>query len=374
MTWVGGGAADGAAPSGPSLVVVAGSGRSGTSLCSTLLHRLGYHIPQPEVQPNRNNPRGYGEPRWAVDFHQRWLDALDVSKEDARPFAIAKMERLASRPRPQRELRSWLAEQFDVADRIVVKDPRLTWFTGLYRDVADSLGARLAVVTMVRHPVETTRSRESAYGASLTDISRMTAWVNMMQSVELTTRPMPRALIRYDDLVADWRSAVAAADDVLGHGIVDRASADQLAAADEIVDPTLRRSTATWDEFDVPAELQRLAQATHDALDALVATPSRAGDSGEQAIKALDEARAEYAAYYSQCEQVARTSAVAVRRDQKRKDAKVIDDLERRLEQAQRALDESGRVASANGTADARATATSFARRAAARMRRVVRR
>jgi hypothetical protein len=328
----------------PALVVVAGSGRSGTSLCSTLLHRLGYHIPQPEVQANRNNPRGYGEPRWAVDFHQRWLDERDVSKEDARPVAIETMDRLAGRPKPARELREWLEEQVAAADRVVVKDPRLTWFTRLYADVAASLGVRLAVVTMLRHPVETTRSRESAYGDSLSDISRMAAWVNMMLTVESATRSIPRALIRYDDLVADWRGSLAAADDIVGPGLVAGASAEQGAAADALVDPTLRRSSvATWDDYDVPAELRRLAQTTYDALDTLARRPQ--GYSGEppreQAWAQLDKARADYAVYYGHCEQVARTSAVAVRRDQRRKDAQVIRRLRGDLGAARQAIEAS---------------------------------
>jgi hypothetical protein len=318
------------------LVVVAGSGRSGTSLCARLLHCLGHAIPQPEVQANRNNPRGYGEPRWAVDFHQRWLDERDVSKEDARPNAIVRMERLRRRPKPPRELQGWLAEQFAEADHVVVKDPRLTWFTGLYQDAAEAIGVRFAVVTMLRHPAETTRSREIAYGDSLSDISRIAAWVNMMQTVELATRSAPRALIRYDDLVADWRGTLAAADVAVGGGggpiLLAGATDDTFAAADELVDPSLRRSVASWDEFDLPADLQRVAEATHGALDGLA-------DGSAAASDALDAARAEYAAYYAYCEQVARTSAVAVRRDQKRKDADAARDLERRLRQAERKVE-----------------------------------
>jgi hypothetical protein len=353
------------------LVVVAGSGRSGTSLCSTLLHRLGYSIPQPEVQANRNNPRGYGEPRWAVDFHQRWLDALEVSKEDARPRAIAKTERLAARPKPRRELEDWLAGQFAVADRVVVKDPRLTWFTGLYRDVAMSLDARFGVVTMLRHPVETTRSRETAYGDSLSDISRITAWVNMMLSVEFATRSMPRALIRYDELVEDWRRALAAADGVLGSDMIGAATDEQLAAADGVVDPGLRRSVASWDEYDVPTDLRRLAQATHEALDGLAASPDGAG--GEAARKALDEVRADYADYYSYCEQVARTSAVAVRRDQKRKDAEAIRDLERQLRVAEQALTRASRQQAGTVSRRAAGAGRSLPRRAVRWLRRMLR-
>ena len=30
---------------------------------------MGFHLPQPEVKANDTNPRGFGEPRWVVDFH-----------------------------------------------------------------------------------------------------------------------------------------------------------------------------------------------------------------------------------------------------------------------------------------------------------------
>ena len=40
------------------ILVVAGSGRSGTSLFTGLTSRLGLHVPKPEVKSNRSNPTG----------------------------------------------------------------------------------------------------------------------------------------------------------------------------------------------------------------------------------------------------------------------------------------------------------------------------
>ena len=63
-----------AAAHGPrQILLVAGSGRSGTSLFTGLTGELGFHIPKPEVKANKSNPRGFGEPRWAVDFHNELL-------------------------------------------------------------------------------------------------------------------------------------------------------------------------------------------------------------------------------------------------------------------------------------------------------------
>ena len=73
------------------MLVVAGSGRSGTSLFTGLTGRLGVYIPKPEVSANRSNPRGFGEPRWLVDYHNELLSSADVVVE---AWTTAEAERL----------------------------------------------------------------------------------------------------------------------------------------------------------------------------------------------------------------------------------------------------------------------------------------
>ena len=46
-----------------------------------MLGQLGFHIPQPEVKADDTNPRGFGEPRWVVDFHTRLLRELRVTRQ-----------------------------------------------------------------------------------------------------------------------------------------------------------------------------------------------------------------------------------------------------------------------------------------------------
>ena len=53
----------------PQLLLVVGVGRSGTSLIAGMLGQIGFQLPQPEVKADDTNPRGFGEPRWVVDFH-----------------------------------------------------------------------------------------------------------------------------------------------------------------------------------------------------------------------------------------------------------------------------------------------------------------
>src|SRR5688500_1988807 len=94
------------------LVLVAGSGRSGTSLFTGILQRLGFYVPQPEVPADETNPRGFAESQWVVDFHTRLLRSAGVEMSDGRPGAWAEMAHTALDNGVQRELRGWLRKQF----------------------------------------------------------------------------------------------------------------------------------------------------------------------------------------------------------------------------------------------------------------------
>ncbi len=128
-----------------SLVIVAGSGRSGTSLFSGILQRLGCHVPQPEVPADATNPRGFAESQWVVDFHTRLLRAARVQVSDARPAAWALTAEAGLDAAVRDELRRWLAEQFEAAPALIVKDPRLSWYLPLWRSCAEELGVAPAL-------------------------------------------------------------------------------------------------------------------------------------------------------------------------------------------------------------------------------------
>lgn len=298
------------------ILVVAGSGRSGTSLFAGLTSKLGLYIPKPEVAANRSNPRGFGEPRWAVDFHNELLASVDVVVEDGRPEAWELTASLAEKPEVVKRLSSWLEEQFADSDRIVVKDPRLAWFFELYRRSAESVGADLRVATMLRDPAEVMKSREIAYGTRSTNTTRCIGWVNMMLGIEARTRDLPRATLRYTDLLDDWRQAFVVADESLGMGLVSKASDEQLADADALVDPGLRRSVIDWDELGLPPRVRDLTWRVYQTYDGLVGSLP---DAQREVRAALDELGAEFTEYYDECFEVARTRTGAFARKERRK-------------------------------------------------------
>jgi hypothetical protein len=304
------------------LLVIAGSGRSGTSLMAGLAGRLGYRIPQPELNSNESNPHGFGEPRWAVGFHKELLRSANISHEDARPEAWDVSAKVAGRDRARARLGGWLEEQFEQSDRVVVKDPRLAWFLELYGAVADELSAELAIVTMLRDPAETVRSRQMAYTSAIDATTRMAGWLNMMLSLECLTRGRPRAIIRYEDLLVRWQPTLRAAEPRLRLSLVSDATPDQLAAAGSLVDPSLRRASASLAELDLFPVVQTLAERAYQALGDLALDPD-AVDPGaydvSSSFEPIDGVRRDYERFYLECEAVTRSSITAARSQARRR-------------------------------------------------------
>lgn len=278
------------------LVIVTGSGRSGTSSVAGALKRLGLHVPQPEVEADESNPRGYYEPLWVTEFHRELLNPIPVRTIDSRPEA-ATIAAEAVTPEVEERLRTWLSGQLD-QPQIVVKDPRAFWVYDLWLRVATDLGAEVSSLTMLRHPTEVVRSRDTAYLTEQTpqfrrqrETTNVAAWVNAAFETERVTRGHNRAFVPYSDLIADWRTALARAGEQLGVAYDgDLAGPHDV---DDFIDVRLNRSRVSWDDVEVSAQLRDLADRTWGAMNTLVERPHDEG-----AIAALEAMRGEYVEMY----------------------------------------------------------------------------
>ena len=285
------------------LVLLIGVGRSGTSAFTGILRELGFHVPQPEVEPDETNPRGFGEPRWVVDWHTKLLKSVRVTTIDSRPAAFAKTLEVGERQEVVDELRSWLEVQFVGTERVVVKDPRLSWFLGLWQRCAADLEVEPTFVTMLRPPTEVLGSAQQWYGNWQNDASRAAGWTNIMLHTEEQGRGSRRMFIRYDRLLADWAAEIARLGTLLDTPDLVDVPADRRARVAEFVDPSLRRATPGWDGLAVPAALQSVVDRTWEALEPL------GGDgSGAQPRERLDAIRSEYDAFYADAETIAQSS------------------------------------------------------------------
>ena len=292
------------------LVLVVGSGRSGTSLFTGIMQRLGFHVPQPEVNADPTNPRGFAEPKWVVDFHTSLLSRAGVQVADARPSAWAETARVAIDEDVRRKLREWLTAEFAQADHVIIKDPRLSWFLPLWRQGAEDVGAAPKFATVLRHPAAVIESKQRSYGSWQGDVERTAGWINQVLFTERATRNGPRAFVRYEDLLEDWTGVTAHVGDVLDLSVVRDAPAATIVQIHEFVDRSLSRSRSSWDDFEIPSGLRALA----DEVWGLVSPLADQGADDAGAIEPLEAARVAYTELYQDAEAIAQSSITAARR------------------------------------------------------------
>lgn len=306
------------------LVLITGTGRSGTSTMSGTLHHLGLHVPGPYLGANDSNPKGFFESKWAVKFHKEIITAARLHDFDSRPTGLERA-RAAITPELRARLRAFLTEHSADHDQVVVKDPRSVWAQALWREAAAEVGMEIRYVSMLRHPAEVVGSR-STYYASPTDEAKrrsyetfnVARWINSSLISERETRGQTRAFVSYPDLLTDWRPVLASVGADLGLRYDVDVTSGERCAVDDFIDPDLRRHQVTWDELVVPHELRDLAQQIWDDLVALAA-----GHGVDEAASADLDVRAEhYARLFAQAADIAHDATEEAKVDARREGAR----------------------------------------------------
>lgn len=294
------------------VVLVVGSGRSGTSALAGALQALGMYVPTPEVPSSERGSRGVAESQWVVDLHTELLERVNVATYDARPSAWFETGKWSANGMPRTRVVDWLGPQFDVRlnpdldvePELVIKDPRLAWFLGLWKAAALRVDAEASYLTPLRHVTEVVGTRDK-------QAARTAAWVNLMLHTERGTRGSSRAFVRYDDLLADWTIPLFRVGQQFGVRAVTEASANSMRKVHQFVDPDLRHSHHTWADLSVPPRLQEIAEESWQALSGLA---DEGGDTADRQAT-LDQLREAYVELYAESEGIAASSADAARRE-----------------------------------------------------------
>lgn len=290
------------------VLFVAGAGRSGTSTLAGVTKLLGLHVPQPEVVADETNPKGFGEPAWCVEFHDRLLRVANVQVSDSRPDAWFETGRVSTQERERGHAAEWLEPHFAEASELVVKDPRLSWFLPLWQVAALRANATAVTATMLRPPAEVVGSKQKYYANRLGSAHLAASWLNMLLHTERATRDSgARAFVRYGDLLDDWVRTTQQLAETLELQSVLHARSEQIRDVHRFVDPGLRRVTADLADLALPPSLHDLVADTWDELNKL-AEPD--GDT-EQARATMDQLRERYVELYAEAEAISRSSVVA---------------------------------------------------------------
>lgn len=306
------------------LVLITGTGRSGTSTMSGTLHHLGLYVPGPYLGANDSNPKGFYESKWAIAFHRRITTAARIDPFDGRPSALERA-RAAVTPGLRRELVDFLLEHSAEHDQVVVKDPRTVWAHAVWREAAAEAGLEISYISMLRHPAEVVGSRRANYVKSddPADIRRyeivnVARWVNNSLISEHETRGGMRAFVRYVDLLADWRQVAQRLAVDLGLRYDADVTSPEPHAVDDFIDPDLRRHTVTWADLEVPADLQEVAESTWGHLGRLA--DHHGADPGAEA--ALDRLSVRYDLIVAQAASISHDVIQEARTDGKREGAR----------------------------------------------------
>ena len=317
------------------VLFIAGTGRSGTSTLAGLMSRLGLHVPGPEVIADETNPKGFGEPQWVVDFHNRLLEQAQVAVSDSRPDAWARTGERCADEETLAEAATWLAPHFSEADELVVKDPRLSWYLPLWREAALRSEATPVFATMLRPPPEVVGSKQKYYANRLGSAHLTASWLNMLLHTELDTRDAPRAFVRYADLLGDYRTVVESVGKQLDLAGVRAATDEVWDRLEGFIDPSLRRIGLDWADLALPPRLEELTRTAWDQLNSLTS------EDTAEIRKTLDEVRAGYAVLYAESEAISKSSVVAAQVELRQAHRRALAHAERRANAAERRAERS---------------------------------
>ena len=230
------------------LVCVLGMHRSGTSAVTRALALLGgYPLPAELLDSNAFNASGFWEPRALVDLDDALLDGVSRIWFDPKPVPFDPVAppplRDAIAPRAEAVLDALL---FRDGARIL-KDPRLCRTFAILRTRIERRVKEVQVVVPLRHPVAVAASLRRSAGLHFEHAVRL--WLTYNLELERATRGLPRVVVPYDALLADWRSALLEGPvaETLGLGDV---AADRHARLDAFLSADARHYSASPEDTD----------------------------------------------------------------------------------------------------------------------------
>lgn len=227
------------APARPVVLFVMGAPRSGTSALTRVLSLCGAALPAKMAGADRNNQRGYWEPRESIHLNNKIVrrhnsTAFDPSLRLQEDGAFGAEEKAACIA----EIGKFFAT-LPTAPVVVVKDGHVTLLSDLWFEAARQAGFDIAVVIAVRRPQESIPSGAAAFHIP-TELGSP-VWLKYSLLSERVTRDLPRVFVDYANLLDDWRQEVKRISVALGVEFTNRDEG----AIDDFLTPDLHRQSRT---------------------------------------------------------------------------------------------------------------------------------
>lgn len=249
-----------------STFAVLGMHRSGTSALARSINILGPRIPARLMEANSYNASGYWEPQSIVQFNAKVTAHFDRHWADPKPFpddwttsrAFAKFAADAG---------EILEAELGHSGSAVVKDPRFSRVLPVWRDAFAARDASPVYLIACRNPMEVAQSLAGRDKLSIEHGLQL--WLSYMLEAESATRGENRVIIHYEDLLDDWRSAMAPACRYAGLPDLNNARNDQRDAIDRFLAPDARHHVASRSALDADRTVPGLVKRAYELfLDA----------------------------------------------------------------------------------------------------------
>ena len=269
-------------------VVVAGMHRSGTSALTRVLASLGCALPKTLMEPNEYNTEGYWESEAVAALDDAVLESAGSTWDDWEPFNT---EWFASpvagtfRDRAQRVLE----DEFGDSRLFVLKDPRACRLLPFWTDALAAFGADAHVVLPIRNPLEVADSLRER--DTIDPSVGLLLWLRNVLEAEAASRALPRAFVRFEDLLRNWQPLA----DVMGRDLGLAWPRRSTSASLEIeggLKPSARHHVQEDAAVLDSPELSRWVESTFEILDRWTRGDARASDRGslDATREAFDEA------------------------------------------------------------------------------------
>lgn len=202
-------------------VLVLGMHRSGTSAMTRTIHAMGAALPTNLIPPLSDNEEGFWESIDIVETHNRFLTAVGHGWNDPR-VPTAEMFASTAAATCRDELMAVLRRDFANERLFVIKDPRISILMPLWTSLLKDFGAEPYVVLGFRHPDEVARSLVTRRDGFVDSTNQPVAqharavWLTHNLEAERHSRRLPRAIVSYDDFLADPVAAAGALAERLG--------------------------------------------------------------------------------------------------------------------------------------------------------------
>ena len=177
--------------------------RSGTSAVTRVLASLGCDLPNTLMEADSNNAMGYWESTEIADLNDAILASAGSSWDDCEAFNPDWYASLIADDFRERA-RAVLTSEFGDSRLFVLKDPRICRLLQFWTEALDGIGAMSVVALPVRNPLEVAASLQvrDAIHPSI----GVLIWLRNVLDAEASSRGLPRAFTRYQDVLDNWKS------------------------------------------------------------------------------------------------------------------------------------------------------------------------